>query len=115
VIEKALFDLAAQGAVLFDAELCGGQRDSAAAIEELLRTQRFGALVGASGGGLPCSAQHPHVTVPAGYVQDQPVGLALVGPAFGEAALLRMAYAYEQATLHRRAPQMPASVSLARA
>ena len=115
VIEKALFDLAAQGAVLFDAELRAGTPDSAAAVEELLRAQHFGALVGASGGGLPSSARHPHVTVPAGYVQDQPVGLALVGPAFGEAALLRMAYAYEQATLHRRSPQMPASVSLARA
>jgi amidase len=36
-----------------------------------------------------------------------------VGAAWSEAALIRMAYSYEQATLHRRAPQFKASVSLA--
>jgi len=58
-------------------------------------------------------AGYPHITVPAGYVHGLPVGLSFVGAAFSEAALIGMAYAYEQATLHRRAPMFPASVSLA--
>jgi amidase len=58
-------------------------------------------------------AGYPHITVPAGYVHGLPAGLSLVGPAWSEAALIGMAYAYEQATMHRRAPQFPASVSLA--
>ncbi|HEV7814607.1 MAG TPA: amidase family protein, partial [Janthinobacterium sp.] len=58
-------------------------------------------------------AGYPHITVPAGYVHGLPVGLSFVGSAFSEAALIQMAYAYEQATLHRRPPQFPASVSLA--
>ncbi|TFW21318.1 amidase [Duganella callida] len=58
-------------------------------------------------------AGYPHITVPAGYVQGLPVGLSFVGAAYSEAALIRMAYAYEQATMHRRPPQFPPSVSLA--
>ena len=58
-------------------------------------------------------AGYPHITVPAGYVHGLPVGLSFVGTAFSEATLIGMAYAYEQATQHRRAPQFPASVSLA--
>jgi amidase len=56
-------------------------------------------------------AGYPHVTVPAGYVHGLPVGLSFVGSAFSEAALIGMAFAFEQATLVRRAPQFPASVS----
>jgi amidase len=56
-------------------------------------------------------AGYPHVTVPAGYVHGLPVGISFVGGAWSEASLIGMAYAYEQATLHRRAPRMPASVS----
>jgi amidase len=57
-------------------------------------------------------AGYPHITVPAGYANGLPIGLSFVGGAFSEAALIRMAYAYEQATLHRRAPRFPASVNL---
>ena len=56
-------------------------------------------------------AGYPHVTVPAGYVRGLPVGLSFVGTAFSEAALIGMAYAFEQATMVRRAPQFPATVS----
>ncbi|MFD2368316.1 amidase [Pseudoduganella sp. GCM10020061] len=55
-------------------------------------------------------AGYPHVTVPAGYVHGLPVGISFVGGAYSEAALIGMAYAYEQATLHRRAPQFLPSV-----
>lgn len=57
-------------------------------------------------------AGYPHITVPAGHTNGLPVGISFVGGPFSEAALIRMAYAYEQATLHRRAPRFPASVNL---
>jgi aspartyl-tRNA(Asn)/glutamyl-tRNA(Gln) amidotransferase subunit A len=46
------------------------------------------------------------LSVPCGFDQQGlPVGLQLIGPAFGEAAILRAAYAYEQATAwHARKP-----------
>jgi amidase len=41
-------------------------------------------------------------------VRGLPVGLSFVAGAWTEAALIRMAYAYEQATLHRKAPRFAA-------
>ncbi len=47
----------------------------------------------------------PAITVPAGFADDDmPVGLELLGRAWAESRLLEMAYAYEQGTRHRRAP-----------
>ena len=47
----------------------------------------------------------PAVTVPAGYHDSgAPFGLVLVGPMWSEATLLALAYDYECATRHRRAP-----------
>jgi amidase len=57
-------------------------------------------------------AGYPHITVPAGYARGLPVGISFVGGAYSEATLIAMAYAYEQATLHRRAPSFPASVNV---
>ena len=42
----------------------------------------------------------PAMSVPAGYVNDLPVGLQLVAPAFEEGRMLGVAHAYEQATKH---------------
>lgn len=48
----------------------------------------------------------PAVSVPAGFTQGGvPVGLELMGLPYGEAALLGLAYAFEQKTKHRRSPQ----------
>jgi amidase len=49
-------------------------------------------------------AGYPHVTVPAGYVHGLPVGLSFIGRAWSEKRLIQLAYAYEQATKHRRPP-----------
>jgi aspartyl-tRNA(Asn)/glutamyl-tRNA(Gln) amidotransferase subunit A len=48
------------------------------------------------------------LSVPCGFDQQSlPIGLQLIGPAFGEAAILRAAYAYEQATAWRaRKPEI---------
>jgi amidase len=64
-------------------------------------------LVAGSGGGL--SAHHG-----AGRVCAWLAGRAVVcRRGVQRGGLIRMAYSYEQATMHRRAPMFPASVSLA--
>ena len=57
-------------------------------------------------------AGYPHVTVPAGYVFGLPVGISFFGRAWSEATLIKFAYAFEQATKVRRAPQFMASAKL---
>lgn len=50
--------------------------------------------------GVPC------LSVPAGFVVEKgvklPVGMQIIGRALDEAGILRIAYAFEQATQHRR-------------
>ena len=49
-------------------------------------------------------AGYPHITVPMGLVGGLPVGLSFFGRAWSEPTLIRLAYAYEQATKHRHPP-----------
>lgn len=53
-------------------------------------------------------AGYPGVNVPMGQVDGLPVGLLVFGMAWSEATLLRCAYAFEQATRHRRPPTVGA-------
>lgn len=49
----------------------------------------------------------PVASVPSGFVEGLPVGLALVGPRLGEATVLRAAHAFQQATdWHERRPAL---------
>jgi amidase len=50
-------------------------------------------------------AGYPAITVPAGSVHGLPVGLTLFGAAWSEPVLLRLAYAFERVTAHRRPPR----------
>jgi amidase len=53
---------------------------------------------------LPAVAGYPHLTVPMGLVRGLPVGLSLIGPAWSEARLLAMGFAFEQRAHARRPP-----------
>lgn len=48
---------------------------------------------------------YPNITVPAGYVHGLPIGISFFGKAWSEPTLIRLAYAYEQASQHRKAPE----------
>lgn len=50
-------------------------------------------------------AGYPHVTVPAGYVFGLPVGISFFGRAWSEPTLIKLAYAFEQATKFRKPPK----------
>jgi amidase len=67
---------------------------------------------GTSGASIAAKAGYPSVQVPAGFIgeiegketPDFPLGLTFAGRAWSEAKLLRLAYAYEQASAARRPP-----------
>ena len=63
---------------------------------------------------IAAKAGYPSVEVPAGFIRgvggrdtpDYPFGATFTGRAWSEATLLRLAYAFEQATQARRAPPL---------
>jgi aspartyl-tRNA(Asn)/glutamyl-tRNA(Gln) amidotransferase subunit A len=47
----------------------------------------------------------PAITIPVGFADDLPIGMQIIGKPFGEEAILKLAYAFEQATTwHLRRP-----------
>jgi amidase len=50
-------------------------------------------------------AGYPHITVPAGYVHGLPIGISFFASAWSEPTLIRLAYAFEQATNARIPPR----------
>jgi len=102
--------------------LSESKRIARGAIDQALAEHELDALVAPSNGpawmtdhvngdsygigssSLAAISGYPNITVPSGYVFDLPVGLSFIGRPFDEPGLIRMAYAFEQATKARRAP-----------
>ncbi|MFC7370659.1 amidase family protein [Fictibacillus iocasae] len=57
--------------------------------------------------GIPAKAGYPSISVPAGFEENgTPFGISFCAEAFSEKKLVRIAYAFEQATHHRKAPKL---------
>ena len=105
------------------------RRARAEGIDLVLRQHRLDAIVAPTGSpawttdlvnGDHCTgasstpaavAGYPSITVPAGFAFDLPVGISFIGGAWSEPKLIALAYAYEQATKHRRPPQFKKTVA----
>ena len=57
-------------------------------------------------------AGYPNINVPVGFVFGLPVGISFFGRAWSEPKLIKIAYAFEQATRRRKAPQFLATAKL---
>jgi amidase len=98
-------------------------------IDAVMGKYRLDALVAPTGGPAWCTdllngdhvpggsstpaavAGYPNINVPAGYAFGLPVGISFFGAAHSEALLIKLAYGFEQATRHRRAPKFLPRIS----
>ena len=57
-------------------------------------------------------AGYPNINVTAGFISGLPVGVSFFGRAWSEPTLIKLAYAFEQATKARQAPKFPATIGM---
>jgi amidase len=77
-------------------------------IDAAIAKEKLDAICSPTGGstwGMAAIAGYPYITVPAGFIDGLPAGMAFFGAAFSEPALIKYAYAFEQATKKREAPK----------
>lgn len=76
-------------------------------INSAIEKDNLDAIVSPTGGtwGRSAIAGYPYITVPAGFVDGIPAGLAFFGKAFSEPNLIKFAYAFEQKTKKRETPK----------
>ncbi len=61
------------------------------------------------GSTISAKAGYPSIAIPAGYKQNgRPFGITFAGTAYSEGKLIKLAYAFEQATNHRKSPNFEA-------
>ncbi|MCA1638730.1 MAG: amidase [Acidobacteria bacterium] len=58
-----------------------------------------------SSSSLAAVAGYPNITVPAGFAREMPIGISFFGRPYSEPTLIKIAYAFEQATKARRMPK----------
>jgi amidase len=78
-------------------------------IDKIINEAEFDCLVFPNnfGAAIPAKAGYPSITVPCGYTKaNEPVGITFTGKAFSEPTLIKIAYAFEQATKIRKPPQL---------
>ncbi|HXA39247.1 MAG TPA: amidase [Phenylobacterium sp.] len=124
---QEIFEAAARAPAITDpgylAQRANAGKLARAALDKMLQDANVEILVGPSTGPativdpingsrslgsystLPAVSGYPHLTVPMGNVSGLPVNLSLIGPAWSEARLLALGYAFEQATHARINPQ----------
>ncbi len=61
---------------------------------------------------LAAVAGYPNINVPAGFIFGLPVGISFFGRAWSEPTLIKIAYAFEQATRIRKPPRLLPTVNL---
>lgn len=98
------------------------QYSRAEGIDQIMKEQKLDALFASTGGpawindyingdhiidgfSTPAAvAGYPHITVPAGFFAGLPVGVSFVAGPYAEGMIIKLAYAYEQASKKRRVP-----------
>ncbi len=125
---QELFEEAAKAPLLtdkayLDAKATAARLAGPDGIDRLLRANKVVALVAPTGGpawptdpvtgdhflgsssSLAAVSGYPSITVPMGEVRDLPLGISFFGAKWSEATLLGLAYAYEQKSQARSAPE----------
>ncbi|MCP4475712.1 MAG: amidase [Gammaproteobacteria bacterium] len=94
-IDKAMYENQ------LDAIIAPTMSSPAGVIDQILGDKVLGAFCSP----LPAMSGYPHITVPAVFVHDLPVGLSFFSGAYQDGKIISYAYAFEQAVQARRQPK----------